>query len=81
MPDNQPKLFEMETEWEKEWKDMPEFDQGDLQPIKEITVYFLTKEDIKKFCEITGITVTMKTMGVYFPKQEIDRMVFVDEQK
>ena len=75
----QPNLFEVETTWEKEWKDMPEFAQGDARAIKEITVYFETKEDIKKFCDLTGLTVTMKTSGIFFPKKELDRKVFVDE--
>jgi len=80
MSGQQPKLFEHKAEWENEWEGMPEFSQTDKRPIKEITVYFESKKDMKKFCELTGLSVSMKTMGIFFPKKEADRMVFVDNK-
>jgi len=55
-------------DWEEEWKDMPEFVQGDKKAIKRVTINFETEEDIEKFNVVTGLKVTMKTKGVFYPK-------------
>lgn len=66
-------LFDnFENEWEKEWKDMPEFNQKDLQPIQKIIVSFETQEDIDKFSKMTGYTITPKTKSLWFPFKKKD---------
>lgn len=49
------------------WWGMPDFDMQDTRPLHSITVSFLTKQDIARFEELTGCSVTEKTKGVWFP--------------
>jgi len=61
-------LFEdFENEWEKEWKDMPEFVQEDQKPMQQIVVSFASFEDVKQFAELLGMKVTRKTNSTWFP--------------
>jgi len=55
------------------WKEMPEFEQNDLEFEQEITVRFMARDDVKLFAEIIGQTVTEKTKSIWFPKQEFDQ--------
>ncbi len=54
---------------EKMWVGMPEFIQEDKSAIKRVTVNFETVDDLNLFNEVTGLSVTMKTKGVFFPKK------------
>jgi len=72
---DQPKLFGEEvideaTTWRKEWQGMPEFRHEDTAPFQKIIVNFKTKEDVKKFAELTGIKITYKTNSIWYPKIE-----------
>lgn len=68
MADKKLSLFEPEeNDWQKEWKDMPEFIQEDQKPIQQITVSFASFEDVKKFAELLGMNVTAKTNSTWFP--------------
>jgi len=66
-------------DWKKEWIDMPEFVQGNQESIKGVTVHFETLEDMEEFSRLIGITVTMKTKGIFFPKKTIEKTVYIDE--
>jgi hypothetical protein len=71
-------LFEgFENEWQKEWKDMPEYIQEDKEAIKRVFINFQTTDDIKLFNQITGLNVTMETKGLFFPKINTDKLVYV----
>lgn len=61
------------------WKEMPEFVQENKQAIKRVTINFLTKEDIELFNKVTGLNITMKTKGVFFPtpSSQTDSKVYV----
>lgn len=56
-----------EFDWREEWKDMPEFVQEDKQAFKRVFVNFETEADIQKFNEVTGLKITTKTKGVFYP--------------
>jgi negative regulator of genetic competence, sporulation and motility len=61
-------LFEdFENEWEKEWKDMPEFVAENKKPYQQIIVSFKSFEDVKEFGRLLGITITPKTNSTYYP--------------
>jgi hypothetical protein len=70
--------------WEEEWKDMPEYVQEDLEPVKDIMVHFETLEDMKAFSELIGQEITLKTKGVWFPphirEKNPVKKVYVDEE-
>ena len=66
----------VENEWNKEWKDMPEFIMTPEIPIKTIKVSFKTEEDIKKFEELIGQKIYPKRENYWFPK--LNRKAFSD---
>jgi len=62
-------LFDdLENEWQKEWKDMPEFIAENKKPYQQIIVSFKNFDDVKEFAKRLGITVTPKTDCTYFPQ-------------
>jgi hypothetical protein len=73
---------EMIKAWEAEWKDMPEYIQEDLEPVKDIMVHFETIEDMEAFAELVGQEITLKTKGIWYPAHErrsrINK-VYIDE--
>lgn len=58
------------------WFDMPEFVQPSKEAIKRVTINFESEADIEKFNELTGLNVTMKTKGVFFPKAESEGLEY-----
>jgi hypothetical protein len=61
-----------ENEWQKEWKDMPEFVAENKKPYQQIVVSFKCYEDVKEFAKRLGIKVSPKTDCTYFPQLERD---------
>jgi hypothetical protein len=67
-------LFDdFENEWQKEWKDMPEFIQEDLTSFRKIIIHFRNNEDVKEFAELLGIKITPKQPSLWFPEMPIRR--------
>ena len=78
----QPQLFDEPTEWEKEWKDMPEYIQDDLTSFRKIVVHFRNQADVKQFTELIGQHITPKHLSIWFPQWEPRRYAdkrYVDE--
>lgn len=63
----------------QEWEGMPEFVQESTAAIKRVTVNFESEEDIEVFNELTGLNITMKTKGVFFPHKPSRKLEYVDE--
>lgn len=61
-----------ENEWQKEWKNMPEFVQTNKEPIKQLIISFNSWEDYKEFSKLIGQPLTSKTQSLWFPKAEIE---------
>jgi hypothetical protein len=57
--------------FEDAWRGMPEFEQEDLMPIKQVVVSFQKLEDINDFSKIVNQKITKKTKSIWFPKQEL----------
>ena len=55
-----------------EWDGMPQFEQDNQRPYRQIIVSFLNENDVKDFAELINQSLTNKTRSVWFPKQEID---------
>jgi len=53
-----------------EWQDMPEFNQQDLSPTKQILISFATMGDYQQFQELIGQTLSEKTRSIWYPKRE-----------
>jgi hypothetical protein len=67
-------------DWKKEWQDMPEFIQDNLKAIHQVTINFLTVEDMNEFSELIGRRITFSTKGIVFPVVEkTETLVYVDE--
>jgi len=63
---------EFENEWQKEWKDMPEFIAEDKSPSQQIIVSFRNFQDVKEFARRLDLKVTPDTISTWFPKREFD---------
>ncbi len=61
-------LFDLPTDWEIEWQDMPEFIQEHQPPFREVIVRFRNEEDLLAFGEVVEQTVTRRTKSIWFPK-------------
>jgi negative regulator of genetic competence, sporulation and motility len=59
-----------ENEWQKEWKDMPEFISENKKPYQQIIVSFRDFNDVKEFAKILGLNVSPKTDALWFPLKE-----------
>ena len=67
-------------EWEEEWHGMPEFKQNNKVAIHRISVSFETLEDMQKFGELIGTTITQRTRGLYFPVSKLKvKRSYIDE--
>ncbi len=64
-----------------EYQGMPEFEQEDLSPFKQLKINFASQKDIDTFAELIGQKITEKTRSIWYPKAEKLSMdkVYVDE--
>jgi hypothetical protein len=49
------------------WKEMPEFNQPNLKPVKTIKVHFFDKDGMHKFSKLVNQLITSKTQSIWFP--------------
>ena len=71
---------DFENEWQKEWKDMPEFVAENKKPFQQIKVSFRNFQDVKEFAALLGVKVTPKTDAIWFPiKAKETGMVYKSE--
>lgn len=63
-------LDESDTEsgWEKEWKNMPEFVQEQVDPYAKMIVRFESHADLIEFGVLIGQHLTNKTKSIWHPK-------------
>ena len=59
---------------EIEWTDMPEFNQDDLTPNRQLIISFKTEQDIQEFAKLIAQKITEKTKSVWFPKVENEKL-------
>lgn len=69
---NQQTLFYMEPDWKEHWWSMPAFVQVDAQPAYQITVNFLTGDDIQDFADKLGLKLTTRSNSAWYPPEDID---------
>jgi hypothetical protein len=62
-----------ETDPDKEWTGMPEFDQRDKAAEYQVVVNFNSASDRDAFAELVGQDLSDKTRSIWFPKAEIER--------
>lgn len=73
---------DLETIYDKEWQDMPEFVQEDLMPWKTLKVHFETAEDLRAFSEIVKQKILPTAQYIWYPeieKQSVSNLRWVDE--
>ena len=63
-------LLDVDTVWEKEWQNMPEYAHQDLEPIRTILIHFQKEEDVKAFEKLIDQKFGAATKYVWFPKVE-----------
>ena len=56
--------------WEREWVGMPEFKQEDLTSERKIIVHFRNEDDVDKFAELLGQTITKGQKSLWYPEKE-----------
>jgi hypothetical protein len=62
-----------EEAWKKEWQNMPEFVQEDLEPFKSLKVNFECESDLQEFAKLLDQNITLKTLSLWFPKYSRER--------
>jgi len=68
------------NDWQqKEWQDMPEYVQESKAAIKRVVINFENEEDMEEFNKVTGLKVTMKTKGVFYPIKPSRKLEYIDE--
>lgn len=77
-------LFDdFENEWQKEWKDMPEFSQSKKEPYSKIIIRFESEEDLQSFAKLIEQKLTKKTKSIWFPFKShwgSAKKIWVDEK-
>lgn len=71
-------LEELQNEWRNpylQWwaAGMPSFETLNLEPWRQLTINFKTREDRQKFAELCGYEITDKTNVVWYPEKERER--------
>lgn len=64
----QPKLIDTESDWEREWQGMPEYNQERFDPIRVIKICFKSERDIVDFGECIGQKITDAYNTYWYPK-------------
>jgi hypothetical protein len=49
------------------WQGMPEFDNDNLKPVKQIVVNFANESDVERFARLVEQNVMMTTKSVWYP--------------
>lgn len=57
-----------ENEWQKEWKDMPEFNMKPEVPLLTIKISFKSQKDINDFSKLIDQKVVFNKENYWFPK-------------
>jgi len=57
-----------ELDADLEWTDMPEFNQEDKTPTRQLIVSFKNEDDIKSFAKLLNQQITDKTKSLWFPE-------------
>ena len=71
-----------ELDAELEWTSMPEFNQEDKMPYRQIIVSFKNEDDIKSFANLMKQNITDKTKSLWHPKAEkniLKDKAYIDE--
>lgn len=71
-PDEEDKFLTRDQLWKKYWKGMPEYDQNDNPPWKQIYLNFRNEQDYLDFAKLIGQNLTEKTKSIWFPKLDIE---------
>lgn len=60
-------MFDIDSKWQEEWKDMPEFVQEKQRPFQQIIIRFASEEDLQEFAKLINQKLTKKTKSIWFP--------------
>lgn len=66
-------FFEPTPDWQKHWWGMPKFVMGRGEPVYQIIMNFMTREDIEEFARRLGVQATERTKGIWFPPQDLGK--------
>lgn len=67
----QESLFDAQTEWQQEWKGMPEFVSVDKAPFHTVHVHLANLKDLEDFAKLMGQKITIETKYVWHPKWKV----------
>ena len=63
------------TIWKEQWKEMPEYIQEDLTPLRTLLVHFEKEEDVEQFSKLLNQPITGLTKSMWYPQLTIQRLV------
>lgn len=62
---------DIEPEWAKHWRQMPEYICEDIQPVRQLILSFANEDEIQEFSNLLGQRITSKTKSLWFKPQPI----------
>jgi hypothetical protein len=73
-----------DKEWKKHWVGMPEFEQKNNPPYKQLIISFRNAEDYEEFAKLIQQPLTTKTKSTWYPRLDRDanslkRWIEIDE--
>jgi len=63
---------------EKEWEGMPEFDQSDNKPYRQLIISFENEENVQNFAKLIQQNITPQTRSLWYP--EVPRNIIKDKR-
>lgn len=63
----------------KHWVGMPEFNQENKAAFKTVSISFENEDDLELFNKNTGLKITKKTKGVFYPAKKLEKVIYVSE--
>lgn len=81
--ENPEKEWDNMKDWQKHWKNMPEFINNENTPFRTIIVHLETQEALNEFIHLMKQKITDKTKYIYYPykhKQKLKNLIYVDSE-
>ena len=74
-PSPQQQLFDVEPNWREHWWGMPSFEMEDCRPAHQITVSFMTREDVDEFKARLGVKRVPRPDFMWYPQQQYRKQI------
>jgi len=64
---NEEGFFQIDENWKKNWRNMPEFVQKNIKPYRTLIVRFESEEGVQEFAKLIEQKLTKNTKSIWHP--------------